>query len=507
MKTPRISLSICLALAIALVVGSSSQAIADNDPATILASTEAQFSYQGAASLSSSVSISQEIQIQPLTADFDPDPVGWSVDLSNSAGSFYGEISWNWSQASGAAFVWSLVGGKQTNKNSGNSNCFDAQGYCTINISSWNFADPFRFTFGADKNLGAGWWNVSVLDLTDGTLLDLGSIKTGVPINTTSVKVQDMIYRPTETDICPGDAAPNADTYFGPVVDSTGVEDVTGTSTLTTHNCANAAFGTLPSYAGTYLVYGGTKASIASPDRQGAFKPSPALTTTTPPIPDAPSNFTFSTTNGLLSLFVQVPKLAAQGVKAVYLVSPELGHPDTNPVYANLTGTSARLQVPITNDMLGQTFNVSFFSQTGFVISDPLLQTVTVPKNALQKPSGSHAIPKGISPAPTIATKVPSAPSGVNISIQGSLMTISATSRQTNDTQASAAYLVSPSLNGGSASPIQGTLAGNSITFAVQLTKALQNQVVKFSMYLSNRLGKSKSLSESYKIPAKIAGL
>lgn len=428
------------------------------------------------------------------------------MDIQSTAGYFYAEVAWNWTQSGGAAFVWSLASGIQTNPNAGDAVCDNTQGDCQINSPKWNFANPFRITFGADKNLGAGWWNVTIFDLSTGALIDLGSIKTSATINTPHVNVREEIYRPTLADSCPGDAAPIADTYFGPIIDSTGAEDPTPTGPLVTHSCANAEFGTLNTIVGGYIVYGGSKASIESAARLGGFTASSLLTTTTPPVPEAPSQFTTTTSNGILSLFVQVPHLNLQSVKAVYLVSPELGHPQTNPVYATLAGTSAKIQVPITNQLLGQTLNLSFYAQTGFVISDPLQISFTVPKNALQKPTGSHAIPNGISPASTIATNVPATPKSVFFSVKGNTLSVSAASSQITTATASNAYLIAPLLNSGSPSPISLNISGTTISYSIKLSSALQGKVLKYSIYLSNRVGKLKVVSGSYQLPSKIPG-
>lgn len=493
--------TISLALIVAQVVYLST-ANGAVDPATLLAATRAQINFQGPARLSSAIGISQEIQIQSLSEDYGSgQPIGWAMNISSGSQVFQAEIAWSWTKSAGAAFAYSLDQGQQTSANTGSATCFDGKGYCTTNPNNWNLNDPFRLNFGPDMKLGAGWWIATITDLATGELLDLGSVKRSTTNNFSNLKITEQIYRPTLADDCPSDAAPTADTYFGPIVDSSGGEDVSPVGTLETHKCANAKLGTLINSAGAYVLYGGSEASIEASPRSDSFSPSNLIASAAFPIPDAPTQFSYVTAGGLLSLAVQVPHLNTQGVKAVFLVSPELGHPETNPVYAVLVGSSAHLQLPITPALLGQTFNLILYSQTGFVISDPLQETVTIPKNALTVSAISHKVPKGISAVPAIATKVPAAPKGLRVSVEGDLLTMTATSTQKSASAANGAYLIAPLLNHGSFKPISLTIIGSNISLNLQLDPSLRSQVLKFSLYLTNRVGKSNVASGSYKIP------
>ena len=493
-----------VALIALIVLGASSvsSVSATSDPATLLAATRALITFNGPAAFSNTISISEEMQIQPLKEDFGlGQPLGWAVDISNESQTFHAEIAWNWTKGAGAAFAYSLVEGQQTSANAGSANCFDGKGYCTSNVSDWNFSDPFRWTFGSDKTLGAGWWSASIIDLATGALLDLGSVKRTVTTNFSNLTVKAQIYRPTLADDCPSDAAPTGDTYFGPIVDTNGGEDVAPLGGLEKNKCANAELGTLINSAGAYVLYGGTKAAIALSPRSDSFSPSSLIASSAFPIPDSPTQFSSVVAGGLLSLSVKVPHLNSQGIKAVFLVSPELGHPETNPLYAFLIGTSAHLQIPITHALLERTISISLYTQTGFVISDPLQEVVTIPKNAIQSPSGSHAIPKGSFPAPTLLTSTPKAPTGLKVSVTGNLLTLTATSNQKPWSAANGAYLIAPLINGNSLKPITLATSGSIISFNLQLNPTLQNKVFRFSIYLSNKIGKSKEVTGSYKIP------
>ncbi len=275
-----------------LIVTASTPANAADNQATALESTLAQLSYTGPAALTSNVSISEEIQIQPLTADFSKDPIGWDMTLWSDAGLFFGHVHWFWSKATGPGFSWNMADANHTNSNLGGATCSDTDGFCYLDTPNWNLSDPFRVNIGADNSLGGGWWKATILDLTNGQMLNLGSMTTPKVVNLTNLVVKHSIYRTTAVSACPGDLAPTADTYFGPIVDSTGAEDPNATGQIITHSCANAELGKLTDIAGAYMVYGGSINSIESVSRNASFKPSPLLTTTAPPIPKTPSKVT-----------------------------------------------------------------------------------------------------------------------------------------------------------------------------------------------------------------------
>ena len=498
-----IPLAILAGLILAITPTTSSNAA--DDYATQILSTSAQIVFTGTAALTPSVSISEEIQIQPLTADFSKDPIGWDMTLWSEAGIFFGHVHWYWSKATGPGFSWNMADANHTNSNLGGATCSDTDGFCYLDTPNWNLSDPFRVNIGADNSLGAGWWKATILDLANGQMLNLGSMSTPRVVNLTNLVVKQSIYRTTAVSACPGDLAPTADTYFGPIVDSTGAEELLPTLKTTSNPCINASLSTLPTIVGGFLLYGGSKADLSTAPRANLFTPSPLITSAIPPTPDVPTNFVETANNGVLKLIVQVPNFQSKGIKSIYLVSPELGFPSATPINTNVIGDTGQISFPILPGFINTPINLSFYASNGYFVSDPLTTSITIPPAAsppVQVPGigGAHSAPGGITNAPT-TSEVPSAPQGVKTSIAKGQLIITANSVQRNGTKVSGALLVSTPLGFTSAAPKQGAVTSGKLQFKVALTKAMSGKTIPFTIYLYNDLGVSGASSGKVKVP------
>ena len=399
-----------------LVTAPTTSSNAADDYATQILSTSAQIVFTGTAALTPSVSISEEIQIQPLTADFSKDPIGWDMTLWSDAGLFFGHVHWFWSKATGPGFSWNMADTNHTNSNLGGATCSDTDGFCYLDTPNWNLSDPFRVNIGADNSLGAGWWRATILDLANGQMLNLGSMTTPKVVNLTNLVVKHSIYRTTAVSACPGDLAPTADTYFGPIVDSTGAEDANATGQIITHSCANAELGKLTDIAGAYMVYGGSINSIESVSRKASFKPSPLLTTTAPPIPQTPSKVS----------------------------------PSPSPVAT---------------------------------------------------PSSTPTSPHVPTPPADNSTSEPPPPDSIQVITKGKTLTFTVAPNRLAAAAAANAYIVCPQINGGSKKPIAMIRSGIRFTYSTPVISAVKGKILKWSVYLSNRIGNSRAIIGSYKIP------
>ena len=519
-------------------------------------STVASLTFEGPVSLSSTVAISQEIQIQPLTSDFGPTPpnlgypfprqsVRWSMEIQDAASNPRAIISWTYDQTGQVTF--SFIDYNENNQRSNNSavTCAQNSRSCTATPTTWNLSDPLRVSFGPDQLSGKQWWRAIVTDLANNTTLDLGSVQDLTLTNLSKFKVLDYINRDSYATDCPGDAAPIADTYFGPIVDSTGAEDQYADKTLIVNSCVNAKFGSSYSYTGAYLLYGGTVASQTSAPREYSFTPSSLIPSALPPMPDAPSNLVFTASNSVLSLYIQVPNLVSQGVQKAFLVSPELGFSKEAPLFSKELGLTTKFEIPITQNLLGTTIHLSFYTQSNSQKSNPYVELVTIPQDALaqnanaptptpkptpkptkksaSKPS-SKSSPKPTSkPTPKQSTKptakpttspkpislapIPVAPQNLNVSISGSVLIIKADSIQPPGTPVVGCLLVAPLFNGGSNDPIvgdHGQVSGNSVLFGIQLNQSDAGKTVDFTLALYNGAGTSAAVSGSYTLPLTI---
>lgn len=481
---------------------------ASADVGELLSRTQVQITYQGSATLSNTLGVSQEIQIQQPSIDFGPfEPIMWDINVENSSGLVIADINWIYSATSPSIFGFSLSTGSQAKPNNGGAICYSSPSvYCTNTPPSWTLSDPIRVSFLPDLTNGDNWWNASITDLKTGTKLDLGSIKEVYSLSTTKVEVQDAIYRSSITDDCPADAAPVADTYFGPVFDTAGGLEMHPNPTITTHACANAAYGTLINYIGGYLLYGGSKASIQSSPRADPFVPSTLIPSATPPIPDTPTDFLETAANGVVTFNVQVPTLQSKGVTSVYLVSPELGFQQTNPINTTLTGSTAEIEFPVLPGFVNKPINLSFYASNGYFVSDPLTTVITIPQSALapvQIPvaQGSHTVPTGVTNAPAVTTKIPALAQDIKTSVIGNQLIITAKSAQKTGAAAIGALLVSAPFKFTSAIPGQGTISSGKIQFKFALNKSLSGKTIPFAIYLYNKLGVSGGVSGKVKLP------
>jgi len=493
-------------LAVILPIQFSSQAFA-TDQLTLITETTAQITFTGTAQISGNIGVSQDIQIPQLALDFGPQqPIMWAVYIENTSGAILASFSWDYSATGPPSFSFGLQTGNQVNPNSSGATCYTTPvTYCVDNVNYWNWADPLRVTFAPDVSLGANWWNGTILDLKSGTKLDLGSIKDVYPQTPTVVQVQDSMYRSAYVDNCPGDAAPIADTYFGPIVDSAGGVDLLPTRPIESHACVNSVLLTSPNYVGGFLLYGGSKSSITSPPRTGLFIPSPLITSATPPTPDSPTNFVETTSNGVLNMIVQAPNFQAKGVNSIYLVAPELGYQAESPISTTIVGDTGQISFPILPGLVNVPIHLSFYASNGYLSSDPFTTVLTIPPSALPPvhfpgSGGAHSIPSGINPAPNTKS-VPSAPQGVKASIVKNQLIITANSAQSKGTGVSGALLVSTPFGLTSDKPLQASLASGTAQFKLKLTKALSKKTVPFTIYFYNDLGVSSAYSSKVKIP------
>jgi hypothetical protein len=504
-----ISLFSFLALfSVILPIHYSTVASAASDPGTLLLQTTAQITYSGSAQISPSVGISQDIQIQQPTIDFGPSqPILWNINVEDSTGSVLADINWFYSATSPSSFTYQLVTGSQVNAGTGGSTCVTSPAsYCSDSVTSWTLSDPMQIIFAPNDLLGANWWYASITDLQTGTKLDLGSIKDIYPMQSTNVKVQDSIYRGSVTDNCPGDAAPVADTYFGPVLDTSGGADLLPNSPIESHACVNSALANLPNYVGGFMLYGGSKADISSPPRANLFTPSPLITSAVPPTPDEPNNFIETAVNGVLSLSVQIPNLQSKAVKSVYLVAPALGFPPSAPINTTINGSTATISFPVLPGFIDEPISMSFYASNGYFVSDPLSTTITIPSSALPPvqipgaPNNSTTIPTGIIAAPTTIS-VPLSPAGVKASVVKGQLLISANVVQKKGMEATGALLVSPALGFTSSSPKQSSITGGKVQYKLALSKNLSGKNIQVTLYFYNKLGVSKPYLGKIKLP------
>lgn len=501
-------LSLFALISVILPMHFSSVASATSDPGTLLLQTSAKITYSGSAQISSTTGISQDIQIQQPSVDFGPfQPIMWDINIEDSSGAFLADINWDYSATSPSSFTYQLMTGNQVNAGTGGATCVTTPAtYCSESVNSWTLSDPMRIIFAPNDLLGANWWYTSITDLKTGTKLDLGSIKDIYPMQTINVKVQDGIYRSSLTDNCPGDAAPVADTYFGPVLDTSGGADLLPISPIESHACVNSALANLPNYVGGFMLYGGSKADISSPPRSNLFTPSTLITSATPPTPDEPNNFSETAVNGVLSLSVQIPNLQSKAVKSVYLVAPALGFPPSAPINTTITGSTANISFPVLPGFIGEPISLSFYATNGYLVSDPLSTTITIPTSALPPvqipgaPDNSTTIPRGITAAPTTIS-VPLPPAGVKASVVKGQLLISANVVQKKGMEATGALLVSPSLGFTSSSPKQSSIALGKVQYKLALSKNLSGKSIQITLYLYNKLGVSKPYLGKIKLP------
>ena len=425
--------------------------------------------------------------------------------------------------------------------------CAKNSGACTATPTSWNLADPLRVSFGPDQLSGKQWWRATVTDLASNASLDLGSVQDLTLTNLSKLKVTDYINRDSLAADCPGDDAPIADTYFGPIVDSTGAEDQYADKSLIVNSCVNAKFGSSYSYTGAYLLYGGTKDSQTSAPREYSFTPSSLIPSALPPMPDSPSSLVFTALNSVLSLYIQVPNLVSQGVQKVFLVSPELGWTLDAPLFSKEIGVTTKFEVPITQNLLGTTIHLSFFTQSNSQKSNPYVQLISIPQDALAqnsnaptsaptpkktslpspkatkkgasktvakknskpttKPTAKPTTKPTTSPKPVSLGPIPAPPQDLSVTVVGSILEIKADSIQVPGTQVVGCLLVAPLFNGGSSDPIvgdHGQVNGNAVLFAIQLRQSDAGKTVDFSLALYNGAGTSKAVSGSYTLPLTI---
>ena len=490
-----------------LLLSTTSNSSATSDPATILASTQAQLTYRGNAVLSDTSSISQDFQIKQPTIDFGPNqPIQWEMHITTVSG-INADISWNYSYRSIATnFIFSLDPGTDAQSNGADAICYTTPTtYCFGNPANWNLGDPFEVTLSSDTQKGPGWWTATVDDLATNSKLNLGSIKESYPVVSSKVIVTDTIYRSTVTDNCPGDASPVADTYFSPVFDSTSHTDRLPDQLLTTHACTNAAFGTLNGdFIGAYLLYGGATADMQSSPRSDSYSPPSLITSAVPPAPTIPSSFAYSFANTNLSLSVQVPTKIEDGINAVYLVSPQLGYSDSAPLTAILSGTKATFDMPITSSMLHTPINLSFYSASTRFKSDPLAEVITIPDSALVPIIKAHPLPTGSTPAGVPPTNIPVAAKNLKVTFSGNQMTLTARTIQKTGASPTGVLLVAPTFHYTISKPLLGTISGNVVNFTLPLSPGMAGKKIQVSIYLYNKLGTSKALTTIVKLPAKI---
>ena len=506
-KNFKLPIAAMCALSIIFCAQMVPNASAADDPSIGITQTTISITYSGVAQISASGGIYQDIQIQQPTIDFGPQqPIMWDVNVDDSVGNVLADISWFYSATAPGGFTYSLGTGNKVNSNGGGTNCVTTPiTYCTNFLGAWTISNPTRVSFGPDSTLGLGWWKATVTDLKTGSKIDLGSIKDIYPQTPRTISVQDNIYRSSINQGCPGDAAPVADTYFGPIVDSTGAEELLPTLKTTSNPCINASLSTLPTIVGGFLLYGGSKADLSTAPRANLFTPSPLITSAIPPTPDVPTNFVETANNGVLKLIVQVPNFQSKGIKSIYLVSPELGFPSATPINTNVIGDTGQISFPILPGFINTPINLSFYASNGYFVSDPFTTSITIPPAAsppVQVPGigGAHSVPGGITNAPT-TSEVPSAPQGIKTSIAKGQLIITANSVQRNGTKVSGALLVSTPLGFTSSAPKQGTVTSGKLQFKVALTKAMSGKTIPFTIYLYNDLGVSGASTGKVKVP------
>ena len=501
-------LTLLALISVILPMQFSSAASAASDPGTLLLQTTAKITYSGSAQISQTVGISQDIQIQQPSIDFGPQqPIMWDINVEDSSGSILADINWDYSATSPSTFNYQLLTGNQVNAGTGGATCVTTPAtYCSETVSSWELSDPMQIVFAPNDLLGANWWYTSITDLKTGTKLDLGSVKDIYPMQTSNVRVQDAMYRGSVTDNCPGDAAPVADTYFGPVLDTSGGADLLPNSPIESHACVNSALANLPNYVGGFMLYGGSTSDINSTPRSSLFTPSTLITSATPPTPDEPNNFIETAANGVLSLSVQIPNLQSKAVKSVYLVAPALGFPPSAPINTTITGSTANISFPVLPGFIDEPISMSFYASNGYFVSDPLSTTITIPTSALPpvqipgSPNNSATLPTGITAAPTTIS-VPRPPTGVKASVVKGQLLISANVSEKKGMEATGALLVSPALGFTSSSPKQSSIAGGKVQYKLALSKNLTGKSIQVTLYLYNKLGVSKPYLGKIKLP------
>ena len=507
----------------------SANAGSSTAPNTI--STQAEIRYSGAATLSDNTSIFQDIELPTLTSDFGTGtdfngytvsnrPVMWTVSMVDPNGTSDAYVSWQYSANGKATFTFGFLGRDKYVTGNPSTNCNFPDESCQTIPTTWNATDPIRVAIGPDLQMGTRWWRASVYDLESQAFLDLGSVHALNDLSFQQLTVTDSITRGIASTDCPADGAPIADTYFGPVVDSKGAIDAYPLPGVATHECANAMLGHSQFYTGAYLLYGGSKDSMIQLPRATSFVPSSLIPSAIPPTPDAPSKLLTNIANGILSLYIQVPNFASQGIDAVSLVSPELGFPSVHPRLATKLGPTSSFNILLTPKMLGNIVHLSFFAQSGTAKSNPYVEVINIPgnislKNSTPTPAPttstkppSKSKPTKATPTPThgaaSSPNAPSAPKGMNISYNGNILIMAFSAIQISGAVAKSAYIVAPLLNGGSNSPIPLTIHGSQVTFEVNLQPTMAGKVLDYSVYLVNDSGNSSPLSGSFTLPDRI---
>ena len=529
--------------------------------------TEAELHFSGKASVSNSISVSQDIQIKPLTADFGaaplslgtqgaPQPIRWSVSFEDPTGKSIASVSMDYLQNGSTSFSYRQIQPDDTKSSNPLVDCKTPFRECVITLSNWNIADPLRVSFGSDQLQGKNWWRATVMDLANGTLIDLGSIKDLSLNSIPNLVVSDGVSRNSVATDCPGDLAPVADTYFGPIVDSSGVEDLYPDKKLVTHDCANAKFGDSYSYTGAFLLYGGSQADQTSAPREYSFTPSVLIPSALTPIPDAPSNFAYTAAGGVLHIFVDLPNFTQQQIKKVFLVSPELGYQKSAPLYSKSLGSSTQFTITISKQFIGKSIHLSFFAQSISDTSNPYVEVITIPDSAFDTPTPSSTplpqkspvptkkpttkatskatakpttkatkkpLPKpsakptiADAPAATVAPSqnpnatgpVPNAIENLSITVVKGLLIFRGESNQNDGVPVTGCLLVAPFFNGNSTSPIvgdRGQVRGNEVIFAIQLNSTYEGVTFKYSMSLYNDAGVSSAVSGTFTLPSVIS--